>query len=135
MNAILSASNANVNKRMGPLGIKNGTFQMSAEDYESARKTLDYISQFTPEISKIKGRLEYYYMALIVCFRNVPSVNLNKLLENVRAYGHKLSAVDSIDSAMGQLELVYNYKNSHKVYLQGEYRRYCDLNKTQKRGK
>lgn len=135
MNVILSAANSNVNKRIGPLGIKDGTFQMSASDYESARETLDYVNQFVPDISKLKGRLEYYYMALIVCYRSISEINKNKLLENVRAHGHKLCAVESIDAAMGQLEQVYNYKNQHKVYLQGEYRKYCDQNRAKKGGK
>lgn len=135
MNVIISAANSNVNKRMGPLGIKDGTFQMSAKEYDSAREVLDYINQFVPEISKLKGRLEYYYMALIVCYRNIPEVNKLKLLENVRAYGHKLGAVADIDSAMGQLEQVYNYRNQHKVFLQGEYRKYCNMNKARKGGK
>lgn len=135
MNVILSAASSNVNSHIGALGIKDGTFQMSAADYESARETLDYVNQFVPDISKLKGRLEYYYMALIVCYRSISGVNKKKLLEKVRAYGHKLCAVESIDTAMGQLEQVYNYKNQNKIYLQGEYRKYCDQNRAKKGGK
>lgn len=133
MNAILSSVSPLVNKRMGPLGIKSGEFSMTADEYEEARRVLDYVSQFTPEIRNVKGRLEYYYMAIIVCYRNMPAVDNAKLLRSVQTYGYKLGAVDCIDAAMGELEQVYNYRNPTKVFLQGEYRRYVSENQARRK--
>lgn len=132
LNTILSGASDHVNARMGLLGIKKGEFKMNAEQYEKARDCLRFCDSFKPAIGKLRGRLEYYYMALIVIYREMPHVDKQRLFQSVNSHPELLRECVSIDGAMGYIEIAYNYHYSKKIYLQGEYRKLCDEHQKRK---
>lgn len=126
LNVITSAATSKVNVRPGVIGIKSGNYELSTEQYEEARELLRYCEAFRPAINTLKGRHEYYYMALIAIKRDMPEVDSERLLNAAVSHPELLRECTSIDGAMGYLEAAYNYHRQNKLYLQGMYRRICD---------
>lgn len=129
----IAAVTNSAGNRMNHIGLKEGAFEMTGDEYEKAREILNYTKELSPIIKGVKGRLEYYYIAIIAIYKRMPFVNSERFKEQIEKNCAKLKPVDCLDSAMGCLEDAYNYNSRQKVYIQSEYRRYRDAEKTRSR--
>ena len=101
--------------------IAGGDFECSSEQYEETIKALDMLAKFTPIISKILGRIEFYYDAILFATK-VCKFDVNRLLKAITLRQTDLLPVTSIQYALEIIEKVYNFGRSKKQYLVDKYK-------------
>lgn len=109
--------------------IKKGKINISEEDFNKARYALSWLVGFKSIIDAIEGRNEYFYEALLYCYKET-WIDNNKLLDKIKKYQYKLSVVGNIYQAMKQIEDIYNFRSRDTVYIETSYK--IDMNEKKK---
>ena len=111
----------------GQAKIKEGGFQCSQEDFSRAQDVLSWLIKFIPVFSRIPGRTEFYYMALIFC-RADNEVDKARLYDKLVALQAGLIPTVTIQQALEQIESIYNdhLDSRRRVYIKTNYRKYLD---------
>lgn len=123
--AIYAAATGTYNNSATCSGITKGTFKMTVKDYERARRELNYCAKCHPALRDQPGRAQYYLIAAIFCFRS-PSIDNSRLVHALNTRSAELLPATSVDIATQQLEKIYNFKLSKKVYINSLYRQEID---------
>lgn len=105
--------------------IRNGEFECSQDEFERAQETLSWLIKFVPIISRVQGRTEYYYMALMFCYGDA-EVDNDRLYNKLAQMQAGLIPVSAIQQALEQIEDMYNDHIRNKVYIKTNYRKYLD---------
>ena len=117
--AIRSIQDVNTN------AITDGKFTCTEAEYVGAVKMLEYLKEFLPIMDTVKGRKEYYMMAIIICHR-IGKADGDMLISKMSAGKAGLLPVSSVKEAIGQIEAKYNYMNRKKIYFIAEYQKWLD---------
>ena len=125
-NAILAAlSNGTI---PGPLVVRNGEFFCTQDDYELAEMILAYENQFVEIAKNLRGRRDYFYIAVGFAYANA-SIDCARLLEQSRKQQEKFGEITSIEDALEMLSNAYNYRyGGEKAYLGYAYKMWQDSN-------
>lgn len=110
----------------GSESLRNGTMKATREDYEKAIFTLELLKKVRPVFHPIKGRHEYYYMAVAFCYKNMPDIDMDRMIEKLIITQASLLPVANMEQALTQIELAYNNKARNKVYIVTEYKKIMD---------
>lgn len=105
--------------------IKNGDFVISEEEYTYAMQSLTWLRLFRDIISRIEGHTEFYYTALLYCYRD-EEVENDRLLEKIQLLQANLIPVTTMQQALEQIETAYNHRTRNKVYIKTNYRKFMD---------
>jgi len=111
--------------------IKNGSILIDQKTYDRARVALSWLISVKDAVEYIGGHTEYYYMALLYCYRR-DDIDNERLIEKVKKEQLNLLPVTGMLQALDQLEAIYNYRigNGKKVYIATEYKKDLDERKT-----
>lgn len=102
--------------------IKSGDFKTTMQEYNKARKILDYVRRFVPIISRLEGRTEQMYLALVFCFR-LKDIDKDRLYKKMYSRQAELFPVANMEQALTLIESIYNHMNREKVYIVTEYKK------------
>ena len=93
--------------------VKDGSYEVSIEQYNAAVKILEWLDKFKPFISGISGKKEYVHKALIFCYTH-PQVDNDYLFEKFERHYNKLGSISSIEIAIKEIQdKVYNFNIRH----------------------
>lgn len=105
--------------------IKDGGFVCTIEDYNHAVKVLSYLLNFRSFIGRVKGHIEYYYMALAFCY-DLEEINNDRMVKKFENLQANLIPVTTILQAFEVVEEIYNNRSKDRVYLKTIYRQHMD---------
>lgn len=105
--------------------VKTGKLVITEDDVDRARETLEYLKKFKPMFKRIGGRIEWYDFALLWCHMD-PEVDDKRLFKNVEKNQISLRRPTSIETALRELEEVYNKHGKKKAYPVTNRRRYIE---------
>lgn len=113
---------------MDTKSLPDGTFVCSDETYELAKRALTYADRFTSVLKKTrKGVVSYMYVAIIFVYKNIPSVDTEKMLENFCKYFDSDIAKPFVNvlGALKSLNETYNYRAREREYFAEAYDKHC----------
>ena len=105
--------------------IKEGRIKCDSDDLARAKKVLTWLTNFVEPLKRIRGHIEYYYMALVFCYGD-QEVDNDRLVEKMTQLQANLIPVTQIQQAFDQIEEVYNNRSRNKVYIKTNYRKYME---------
>lgn len=94
--------------------LTNGKFEMSQEEYESARETLEKMKEIRDIIRPLAGN-QFYYTAIIWMMRR-DEVDVEHLFKNVKNRQGDIRPVVSCEDAIDVLSDVYNFWLKKKLF-------------------
>ena len=103
---------------------KDGKFKCTKADVRRASKILDFESQFTSTLRMVKGRRDYMYIVLGMCY-GCKNIDNDELLKRFQKYYNKIKSITSIDQTIDDIEYIYNYKKNElkKISIKQELKR------------
>lgn len=107
--------------------IKNGTIEITEQDYINAIERLEWLNGIAPFCKKCSGELTYLYQSLIMC-REFKDIDLEKLKDRVISQNSIMNPFANIPDCMKSLEELYNRNRKNKVYIFTEYRKWVSEN-------
>lgn len=114
--------------------IKHGTISISKESYDNANYALSWLISFKNIIDKIEGRNENFYFALLYCYKE-HCIDNDRMLQKFNKYQYKLSVVGNLEQALRQVEMIYNFRQADKIYIEANYKIDMDYKKQEGRKK
>lgn len=110
--------------------IKNGTLEISEEEYNDAIDRLNWLEKITPYCKSCAGELNFLYQSLLIC-KEFDGVDMDKLKERVISQNSVMLPFASIPDCMQSLEQLYNKNRPEKfkVYIFTEYRKWLANNR------
>lgn len=101
--------------------VKSGKLEISDEDYEKARQTLDWIIKFNPYQIYFSSESRNTKGALIRLY-NHHLIDEERMLEQFEKYGDEYIARSSMLDTVRSLNEIYNIGKKKKVYFVDTYR-------------
>lgn len=115
--------------------IQNGEFVCTANDFDHANNTLEYVETFIDTIAGVIGRVSLIYNAIIFAYNNV-DFNKNRLQPAFEKYSDRIGNIATMEDALNAVSTVYNYRYlGTKLYLSTDYSRFQDEKNLRKRKK
>lgn len=105
--------------------LNKGKFECTVEQYNEANKKLSWLRGAATPLRNIDGNRWAIECAALYAYSD-PEVDNKRLIEKISKYYSIANPVTSIDSALGELERIYNFKNSNKVYIKTNYLKATD---------
>ena len=116
-NAITGLSSTNNN------AIKNGEFVCTEDDYNNAVKILENEKSFQHIVRKMKGRVDYIYIAIGFCYQH-SGVDNERLYEKFSENYERFLPPANIEQALDEISKIYNERlRGPKLYLSTDYKR------------
>lgn len=110
--------------------VQAGDFKCTKEQYEDAKKALDYLVPIIPCIKKLYGRIDYLQTGIIFIFKHEPKCDLVRLKKRIMTYTEQMDAPADVRSALKSLEKLYNKQcRTELMYFENDYERYTRQNK------
>lgn len=107
--------------------IKDGEFDLTSENFERAKKRLDYCLKINAVVERnVKGNKTFFYKALVFLYDQCPAeFDRNKVLTKIELLYSQIPAIADIPGALKAISEIYNYKNrGEKMYFDVEYDKY-----------
>ena len=108
---------------------------VTANDFDHANNTLEYVETFIDTIAGVIGRVSLIYNAIIFAYNNV-DFNKNRLQPAFEKYSDRIGNIATMEDALNAVSTVYNYRYlGTKLYLSTDYSRFQDEKNLRKRKK
>lgn len=109
--------------------IREGQFECNEEEFNRAKKMLDYELRFVPYLTsgrRTRGKLDKMYMAIGFCY-NHPDIDNTRLYDKITQNVLDMPEIASIGAALKWIEAQYNYRrHGAYIYIETEYRKYME---------
>lgn len=102
--------------------IKEGTLDISKEDYERGKNILSYWRRFDDIAT---NRRTEFLEAIGYCYL-LPCVDNDTLVKKLHQRPRDFQTISSVTDAIEMIEYAYNYKAREHVYIETEYFKYLD---------
>ena len=105
--------------------LQEGMFKCSNTQYNNAMEILNYLNNLYEYIKKVPGRKTQFCMAITFCYLH-PSIDNERLAQKIAENSNTISAVIDMETALKELERIYNYNLKQKskiVYISTEYKK------------
>lgn len=122
MNLMILAMAVKKRSKFDSSMIRNGNLNITEEEYEEAKKRLEYASSFLPFCKRKHGSLTKLLQAVILCY-DFKDIDNKRLFEKVTDYMPLMTPWNSLDECFVSIEEVYNRNIRKRVYIYTEYRK------------
>lgn len=110
--------------------VQAGEFKCTKQQYEDAKKALDYLYPLIPCIKKLYGRVDYLQTGIIFIFKHEPMCDLARLKKRIMNYTDQMTPPADVRTALKSLEELYNKQcRSERMYFENDYERFTRQNK------
>lgn len=100
---------------------KSGAFDITINDMVKLETKLRYLNRFSGILNRIKGKKNYWYMALSFCY-DEPTISNEKLADKFQTYSAEVFPVVDTADAIEQIQAIYNKGSKKgKVYIRHLY--------------
>lgn len=96
-------------------------YDVTTEEYSMAIERLVYLDKLKPYIKHVHGTMRHFYMAVLWLYNN-DGIDANRLFESIRNRCSTILPMPTINIALEQLQDLYNWKRSKRVYFVDEYK-------------
>ena len=105
--------------------VRTGNVKCSAEEYTETIKKLEWLKSVIKPLSNLEGNRWAAECAVVWAYSD-SEVDNNKLIGNITKYYSIATPISTIESALEQIEKIYNYKIRKKVYIKTNYLKSLD---------
>ena len=105
--------------------VKKGEIECSPQQYAEAIKKLDWLRGVIKPLSNIDGNRWAIECAALWAYSD-PDVDNANLVDAISKNYGIASSVSTIESALEQLEIIYNYRRRNKAYIKTNYLKSID---------
>lgn len=105
--------------------MNKGMFECTVDQYNDAIKSLTWLRSIIKPLRNIDGNRWAIECAALYAYSD-PEVDNSMLIDKVNKYSSIAKPVTSVESALGEIEAIYNYKNRNKVYIKTNYLKSVD---------
>lgn len=98
-------------------GFMNGTFDFDLDAFERCDKKLEILEKcaYALKRNKVSGRIDYFLAA--ISFMLDKGIDGEKLVKKIEKYPQPVMPAGNVRLALAQMETVYNFRNTHKVFF------------------